>query len=493
MSLLRIATTSRWVRPGGRADAQAAAGGELSTQIRAAGGAAATAAAAASLNVPKPLAGAAAASAGASANLRVGQFPLSVHSSQRYLIDANGDPFFIHGDTIWMAINEFALTHMVTYLNDRQSKGFNAVIVEAPGAFFTSQNPRYLDRDGNQPFNPTSYTSAAWSSPVEAFWARLDYFVQQARQRGIAVFLWPAYSGFGGGSGSSGDQGWDYQIKQASDAALRDYGQFIGTRYGNSNVVIVTGGDYNDPAPAKQNQIMLGIADVAPNMLISGHTARDNEAFAIWGGQPWFNLNNIYVPTTGVSHTLAASAYARSLPFFLVEGAYDEATNAAQCRLQAYQSLLGGACGHFFGHGILWGCGADVVNGGPGQGADTVLANYLATTITTQIGHVKTLFTSKPWQLLQPRTDGSLVTSALGTGAARVCPALASDGSFAFIWKPASGNVTVNMAAINAASIRARFFDPVNGTYATVTGSPFPPSSQIINWPGERVLVLEPA
>jgi hypothetical protein len=60
------------------------------------------------------------------------------------------------------------------------------------------------------------------------------------------------------------------------------------------------------------------------------------------------------------------------------------------------------------------------------------------------------------------------------------------------IWKPTSGSATINLSAIASARVRARFFDPVNGTYTTVAGSPFLNSgTQVFTWPGERVLVLD--
>lgn len=395
-----------------------------------------------------------------------------------------------------MATNQFSLAQMNTYLDDRQQKGFTALLIEAPGALFTSQTPRYLDVDGNAPFNPTSYSAAAWQTPVAAYWARVDYFIAGARSRGMVVLLNPAYLGFGGGSGSSGDQGWDFQVKGATDANLFAYGQWLGNRYGNSNVIWCFWGDYNDPAPAKQWKIVEGLRTVDPDAVITVHTSRDNEAAARAGSLPGFNCNNIYVPTTGVAHALAASAYARSgaMPFFMIEGAYEDGTNDAECRRQVYQSLLGGACGHFFSNTIMWGCGADTNVGGPGIGPAACLASYLTTTVTNQMAHVRALFTAYPWWRLEPRTDSSLVTTALGSGASRVCPALANDGSFAMIWKPSSGSLTVNLGSLTPQRVRARFFDTVTGTYGTVSGSPFANAgTRSFTWPAERVLVLDAA
>ena len=48
--------------------------------------------------------------------------------------------------------------------------------------------------------------------------------------------------------------------------------------------------------------------------------------------------------------------------------------------------------------------------------------------------YVKQLFGAFEWWKLEPKTDTSLVTTALGSGKSRICPALASDRSFAMVW-----------------------------------------------------------
>jgi hypothetical protein len=137
----------------------------------------------------------------------------------------------------------------------------------------------------------------------------------------------------------------------------------------------------------------------------------------------------------------------------------------------------------------VWGFGA---YGVPSSAADTV-ANYLNTTAASDMTRFKSLFTSYAWQLLVPRTDASFVTSSLGSGAARVMPALASDGTFAMVWSPGA-SVTVNMASLNKPSLRARWFDPANGNFATVAGSPFANTgTRSFSAPGDRVLVIDGA
>ena len=52
-------------------------------------------------------------------------FPVSVHSSGRYLVDASGAPWRMHGDTAWSLIAQLNAIDQNTYLADRQSRGVN--------------------------------------------------------------------------------------------------------------------------------------------------------------------------------------------------------------------------------------------------------------------------------------------------------------------------------------------------------------------------------
>jgi hypothetical protein len=415
-------------------------------------------------------------------------FPLAISANRRHLVDANGQPFLIHGDTPWSLEVQCTHAQIDTYLNDRQAKGFNAILFECFEHYFSSQTPPW--RNAQSGVNPFT-TMTDFTKPNETYWQTVDYIVNGAKARGIVCFITHTYLGFGGGSGAAGDQGWDGEVRAAANASLQTFGAFLANRYRQGNIVWVAGGDYNPPDPAKQWNIHSGIRSVRTTDLMTGHGGRNTEAWTVWNGQPGFNLNNIYCGGDGISHDDAAAAYARSgpVPFFLIEGAYGNAQTDAQCRLQAYQALLSGACGHFFGTFPLWGFGEPNANGGIGAAA--ALRDYLGTPVTLQMGHVKALFTAYPWQLLVPRTDASLVTSGLGSGASRICPARASDGSFAMVWVPGTGGITVNMSALAPANVRARWYRATTGTYAAVgtfantgTRSFAPPGA-------ESVLVLD--
>lgn len=414
-------------------------------------------------------------------------FPLSV--SGRFLLDAAGAPFLLNGEAAWSLAVQCTHAQIDTYLGNRAAKGFNAIIVQAIAHSASSQTPAYRNaQSGADPFT----TMTNFASPNTTYWQTVDYVVNGAKSRGIAVILFPAYFGFDGGS-----QGWASELSASSDADLQTYGAWLANRYTQGNVIWGMGGDWPGDASyrAKQWNIVTGIRSVRTTDVITVHPSRaDATGYSVWSGYTGsgFNLNTIYIPTTNIADDIAATAYAQGMPFFMVEGGYEgEAGTAASIRMAAYTTLLSGGIGNIFGNNPLWGFGEPTICGG--LGAASALATSLDTTGAVQMAHFRNLFAAYPWQKLAPKTDTSLVTSSLGTSGttSRVCPALASDGTFAMIWTP-SVNLTVNMAAFSIGSVRGRWFNPTDGTYSAAAGSPFANSgSQSFTAPGERVLVLD--
>jgi len=413
-------------------------------------------------------------------------FPLAVHPSGRYLTTAQGDGFLIHGDTPWSLPAQLTNAEIGTYIADRAARGFTAIMIEAIVRTFTSQTPDYRTVDGLDPFTPMT----DFSSPNNAYWNRVDYIVNACKAQNMVVMLNPAYLGFNGGS-----EGWMVQVNAASAASLQAYGVFLANRYTQGNIIWCMGGDYAGTTTERNKQwnIVTGMRTVRTTDIITAHGAPGDQAYTAWNSYTGYNLNNAY-PRSNTVYTYCATEYARSpaKPFFMIEGWYegepDPPTAAQRIRLQAYQSLLSGACGHFYGNNPVWHF----------ESPNTLYPytgtweSNLNSTGAQDMERVKDLFNAYQWELLEPKTDTSLVTSALGTGDSRICPARASDASFALIYIPSSSTVTVNMAALTVGSVRARLYNPTTGVYTTVTGSPFTPSgTQAIASGGECVLVLD--
>lgn len=402
-------------------------------------------------------------------------FPLSVSTNGRYLVGANGQPFFLQGDSLWSLEVQPTRAQVDQCLNDLQSKGFNAVLFEIFEHLFSNQTPPYLNAEGNKPFTGLSGSSPPYtldlSTPNESYFSFIDYIVNGATQRGIVCLITPAYYGFVGTQ-----EGWSAELTADTQAHRIAYGNFLAARYKNSGVIWVMGGD-NISGATLYDDIRTGMAQVATNQIISYHAARTNDGYSVFGGHAGFNLNSQYSNNATIVGD-AATCYGRPgpLPFFLIEDEYENVSGESPLtqRQQAYQSLCGGACGHLYGNDPLWSFGAAADTFGPNLGnigVNTCLNTYLNNTGRVQQIYVKQLWTAYNWWLLQPQTG--LVTSTLGTGTSAITPALASDGSFAFIYTPVGAGSTVNLASLSISSIPARWYDPTNGTFTNASGTPF--------------------
>ena len=76
--------------------------------------------------------------------------------------------------------------------------------------------------------------------------------------------------------------------------------------------------------------------------------------------------------------------------------------------------------------------------------------------------HVRNLFESRPYQLLEPRPD--LLLDGPNSGGGKIKVARASDGSFSFVYSSRGEPFTIDQSMINSDQVRAYWYDPRYGT-----------------------------
>jgi hypothetical protein len=406
-----------------------------------------------------------------------GRFPLRVAPGVRHLIDARGDPFFVHGDTPWSLIVQATKAQAEAYLEDRRSKKFNAVLVELIEHHFSTNPPKNVYGEG--PF----LTPGDFSTPNEAYFAHAEYVIKKAAEKGILVMLTPAYMGYGGGV-----EGWYQEMKANGAAKLRAYGRYLAIRFRDyDNILWVHGGDYNPPDRTLLRAIPNGIRELDNRWLHTFHGSRDTTAREFLGtSEPWLQVNTIYTRESPITEALQQYA-ASTMPFFLIEAIYEgQGVDARGVRVQAYQAGLSGATGHFMGHKLVW--------------------NMLTTSWTAALGsggartlsYLPPLLQTYEWSKLQPDVSNRLVTAGIGSNATRVAAGLAADDSVALVYVPTTRTITVALGQLSGPRVRARWYDPTSGAYTTVSGSPFATSTRTFTTPTRNsagdpdwVLVLE--
>lgn len=401
-----------------------------------------------------------------------GVFPLHIETDKHYLVDASGKPFLLHADTAWSLIADISLADAEVYLEDRRQKGFNAVIVSLLEHKFATNAPNNFY--GDAPFTSIPAT-VDYSVPNPAYFAHADQVIQIAAAKGILVLLTPSYVGNNGG-----DEGW-YQDMVANGATkMRNYGRYLGQRYGSySNILWVHGGDDNSSDKSLTRAIALGIQEFDNHSLHTAHCDSETSALGYWSGETWLQVNTIY--TYVDVHSKAQTGYANPMPFFLIESRYENEGFSSgdgteqQARVQTYQALLSGAMGQAFGNNPIWHFT------GPGVGfiADTAdWKDWLNSPGAQSMVNVHSLFAARAWWTLVPDSSNTFLTAGVdgvagsGTPYDRAVAAKASDGSFAIVYMPSARTVTVDLGQLAGPNVNARWYDPSNGVFSSA-GAPF--------------------
>ena len=389
-------------------------------------------------------------------------FPLRVEPGKRYLVDAQGKPFLIHGDTAWSLIAQLTREEVDQYLEDRRQKGFNAILVNLIEHAYAANPP--LNRYGDAPFT----TAGDFATPGESYFAHADYVIAKAAEKGILVMLAPAYAGCCG-------DGWWQEMQGNGAIKLRGYGQYLGNRYRSyPNILWVHGGDTNVPSKDLVRALAAGIRDVETTSLHTYHGSRGTGAFEFFGtAEPWLTVNNIYTDNSYVV-TEAYQEFSRSsAPFFLIEAVYEnEGIDDRGVRTQAYQAVFSGAGGHLMGNNPIWFFNAPSASNPTGQSWQAALNSGGARSMQK----MRELLGAYPWWKLAPDVSGSFVTSGVQSGGDRTAGARAEDGSFAMIYLVYNHSVTVNTSLLAGPKVSARWCDPVSAVCSAIPGSPFIPS-----------------
>jgi hypothetical protein len=342
------------------------------------------------------------------------------------------------------------------------------------------------------------------STPNPAYFSRLDTMVSNAATYHLTLFLDPIETG-----------GWLTTLENNGSTKAFNYGAYLGNRYKNvPNIVWLSGNDFQDwNTNASDNnlvrQVMAGIASADPNHLQTielnyqtSYSSQDS------GLNPYVTLNSAYTYFGTYDEVLQAYNSGSGTPAFMVEANYEyENLNSALpgpagafvMREQEYWSALSGAFGQFYGNHYT------LLFNGPGGVSNW--QDYEDSPGSMEIQYLTGLFQAYSWWNLVPDTGHTVVTGGYGTydtssldlATNTYSPtAWATDGSLAMTYDVTGATLTVNMGVFKSA-VTARWYDPSNGTYHAISGSPFTNSGvQQFTGPGKNgdgnsdwVLVLQ--
>jgi hypothetical protein len=384
-------------------------------------------------------------------------YPLTISADRRRLLDADGKPFLVQGDTCWSLIANLEYAEAIRYLDDRRAKGFNTILVNLIEHLFSKNPPR--DLAGQEPFSPKGDLGA----PNDAYFDAAERVLEAAAERGFCVILAPCYIGYkhdrGAGISPHFD-GWYDEIVATGPDGCRRYGQYLGRRFGRfANILWCIGGDWHPEITRPGlDAIADGIRATGVKNLFTAHPHPEFSPIESFPGADWLDVNITY--TYGTVHRALIEDWKRdpAWPFFLIESTYEGEHNASpqQIRRQAYWSVLCGGNGHVFGNHPIW-----LFWDGWEQALDLQGSSAMA--------RWGAFFRALPWSELVPDLERRFVSGGLGEarGLDRVTAAVTANRRLGAAYLPVRRPVEVRLDALKGPRLALEWFEPATGRRAS--------------------------
>ncbi|XQQ07863.1 MAG: glycoside hydrolase family 140 protein [Leptolyngbya sp. IPPAS B-1204] len=393
---------------------------------------------------------------------------LRVHANQRFLITADGLPFFYLGDTAWELFHRLNRDEATLYLQDRASKGFTVIqaVVLAELDGLRQPNP-----EGHQPLQNDDPTR-----PNEAYFRHVDYIVDQAEALGLYIGMLPTW-------GDKWNQKWGNGPEVFTPDNAEIFGAYLGERYRDKPIIWILGGDRN-PETELHFAIIRAMAKGLQRgdqgrHLITYHPVGGSNS-ALWFHQDdWLAFNMFQsghseADTPNYEMTEANYGLQPVKPTLDGEPCYEDHPigwnpdngwfDQFDVRRAAYWSMLAGACGHTYGNHNIWQMWQP--GRGPISAARTPWQEALNHPGATQMGYLRRLFESRPYTELVP--DQSLIAGEPGEGGEMIRAAIARDSSFAFLYTPMGKPIQVDLTKLKGDSVNASWYDPRQGIATSI-------------------------
>lgn len=396
--------------------------------------------------------------------------PLRVSANQRYLVHADGQPFFYLGDTAWELFHRLNRDEAEYYLRHRAEQGFTVVQAVALAELNGLNDPN--------PYGQKPLLNNDPTTPNPAYFEHVDWIIDKARSLGIAVALLPTW----GDKLFKNTWGDGPEIFNADNA--RTYGRWIGSRYRTrDNIIWVLGGDRTPREGSADVAVWRAMADGiqegvggADNALMTFHpqpnSVTDGGAGRWFQADTWFDFNmhqTGHCRDTPVYDYLTTS-YNRqpTKPTMDAEPIYEDhpvcfnakalgISNALDVRKSVYLALFAGAHGQTYGCHNVWQLYAPGRT--PVNGAHMSWKEALDLPAASQMRFVRQLLTSRP--LLERVPDQSLIRENNYPSAERI---QATRGrTYAFVYSSAGRPFTLLLGKTEGKQITAAWFDPRTG------------------------------
>lgn len=392
-----------------------------------------------------------------------------VSPNRRYLMYEDGTPFFYLADTAWQMFQRLDLESARHYLADRAAKGFTAI----QAVILAELDPLAPNANGDAPLIGNDP-----ERPNEAYFAHVDAVVAAANRLGLTMALLPSWG--------------SYAIGDAPNRVLfpengRAYGEFLGRRYRDADVIWVLGGDQNAEDPRDRATVAAIAAGLTAGdggrHLKTYHPRGPGQSSRVFPDADWLDFNMIQSSHAAPGFDNGTMvAYDRELepvkptldgePRYegIPSGFYFQGCHPANrmddfdARNAAYWAVLAGACGHTYGHNCIW----QMAMPGYPPVIDAHVPWYEAIHHpgARQMGYLRRLFETRPVSKLVPAQEVLVHPPQSVHGPVRA--ARAEDGSFVVVYTPVGEPITVDLNVMSGSRIAQGWFDPRSGAYTHV-------------------------
>jgi hypothetical protein len=397
-----------------------------------------------------------------------------VSANKRYLVDGNGQPFYLVGDSAWCLLAGVSVSDANTYFQKRATQGYNAALIDANVLMGASPDGAPTcgpgDVNGDLPFNgylpggnnvfdvSTVPLQGDTTSTAAKYWSNVDAIIAAASQNGIQV-IFNVYDNYNPwfGHGNSPN----------SNGNLTTYGQFLGQRYVNfDNIIWMIGNDYNESAQGDANlaAVIQGIRQYDTRH-IGWAFDEYGATFDNTGLRSDMVLNTIYEYSVGPWSSLYLSQYNRADygPIVNIESGYENnmqlGVTEANLREEHYSFLLSGATGDTYGDEYIW----------PFANSWQNWQAALTSEGAQEVSYLAKFVNSIPWTNLVPDQNGTVFQGVGST--TDYCGAYSADGTLALGYQPATGQTSQTFNVVLShftGQVAAQWFDPTAGTYTAI-------------------------
>jgi len=434
---------------------------------------------------------------------------LKVSENKRFLVKADGAPFFYLGDTAWELFHRLKKEEAETYLKQRASLGYTVVQAVALAEFDGLNAPNAYGHKpliDNDPAKPD-----VKDGPDNDYWDHVDAVVDLANANGIYVGLLPTW-------GDKWNKKWGQgpEIFTAQNAEV--YGEWIGKRYKDKGIIWILGGDRpieNDAHREITRAMARGVkkGDGGAH-LMTFHPMGGRGSSEWFHTEDWLDFN---MRQNGHGQEFKSYANTRAdydktpiKPVIDGEPIYEDHpinfkakefghSVAADVRRPLYWDLFSGAFGHTYGHHSVW---SFHDNGRAPVNTPLMFWREAIEQLgAKQMQYGRKLIESRPFLTRVP--DDSVIVPANpdsaipGVGLKRVIATRESSGAYAFVYTPAGRPFKVHMDKISGATVKAWWYNPRTGEASAIGEFPntgereftTPTPGEMLDW----VLVLDDA